>query len=202
MTEGVRPTGEMIGPSGEAFRISQATRAGLERIVGGNINDQIALNRLLGQPQDWNAQKLSIAFGPERGTKLAALLENEGRQRDTYNKTIARSQTAPSLKAASEMEAPTLPNVGGGFWSDAKTLLAAGAKNILQNQAVQRREAVAHLLKQTDPAVLRTLIPELVNAQNTLNARSQVTRALVESPLIGSWAGVVGKNRDQSYEKK
>ena len=70
----VQPKGVNVGPSAEAFRMREGTRAELDRIIGTNKNDLAALERVLGQPQDWNAQKLAIMFGQERADQLAALL--------------------------------------------------------------------------------------------------------------------------------
>ena len=54
LTEAAQPKGVNVGPSAEAFRLTQAGRAEIDRIVGTNKNDLLALENVLGQPHDWN----------------------------------------------------------------------------------------------------------------------------------------------------
>src|SRR5262249_17737181 len=59
LTAAGQPKGSAVAPSGEALRLTQAARAELDRIVGTNRNDIAALDRIIGQPEDWNAKKLA-----------------------------------------------------------------------------------------------------------------------------------------------
>jgi DNA topoisomerase VI subunit B len=94
MTETAQPKGSNVGPSAEPFRFREATRNELDRIVGTNRHDLAALERILGQPQDWNSQKLATVFGADRAAALRAVLERERTFANTFQDVVIGVQAA------------------------------------------------------------------------------------------------------------
>ena len=141
-----RPTGVLIGPSGEAFRISQAARASLENVVGNNVNDLNALRSLLGEAQDWNARKLATVFGQDKADRLMAVIENERNMRNTYNKVVEGSKTATTQQAAKAQEPAELPAFASrGLWGDVKSGAYNAGNWMLRKTGVSRRDDIARL---------------------------------------------------------
>ncbi|EAS50803.1 conserved hypothetical protein, possible membrane protein [Aurantimonas manganoxydans SI85-9A1] len=103
---GAVPSGEIIGPSGVAFRLRQGARAEIDRIVGTNLNDRAALNSLLKGNSDWNRQRLTTLFGAERTDRLYRILENERAMADTENRALTGSKTASLQAAQKEIDGP------------------------------------------------------------------------------------------------
>lgn len=95
---GALPKGEMIGPSGASFRLSQGASAEIDRILGNNANDVAALNRLIKGEGDWNRAKLASLFGEEKTNKLIQVLDNEKTFADTSNFATGNSVSANRLQ--------------------------------------------------------------------------------------------------------
>ena len=60
---------------------------------------------MLGQPQDWNAQKLAVVFGRDKADRLMSVLERERGFRQTYQDVVQGSQTAQRTAAKESLEA-------------------------------------------------------------------------------------------------
>ncbi|MDP1731119.1 MAG: hypothetical protein Q8L54_08090, partial [Devosia sp.] len=87
---GVQPEGVLVGPSGETFRLSQGARAEIERIVGTNIDDRAALERVVKGDGDWNRDRLVTLFGEDRANRVFDILDAERRMAETEN-TVLRA---------------------------------------------------------------------------------------------------------------
>lgn len=98
LTEGAIPQGNMVGPSAVPLRLSQGARADIDRIVGTNRNDIVAMNNLIKGEGDWNRAKLVSLFGEERATQLLRVLENEKAYADTRNFATGNSLSANRLQ--------------------------------------------------------------------------------------------------------
>jgi len=192
MREAAQPKGVNIGPSAEPLRLRQAARAEMDRIVGTNKNDLLALENLLGTPQDWNAQKLAITFGPERADRLMSLLRNEREFRDTYQKVVEGSQTAQRL-AAKEAQEKTSGKIPYGFSVlDLVIKPAQWAKDKLTATGAEAtRDRIAQLMATNDPQELQRLIPRLLAAEPNRERRSEIVRSLMQSGWTGGGAGIV-----------
>ena len=75
-------------------RLQQGARGELERIVGTNVNDLLKLEKVIGEPQDWNAQKLTMLFGPERSDRMMRVLDANREFRRNFQNIVQGSQTA------------------------------------------------------------------------------------------------------------
>lgn len=106
MQAGALPEGVLVGPSGAAFRLSQGTRAEIDRIVGTNIDDRSALARILKGEGDWNRERLVTVYGPDRGERLFRLLDNEARMADTENAVLGAAGRRANSNAATEIDPP------------------------------------------------------------------------------------------------
>lgn len=103
MTVGALPGGVFIGPSGEAFRFTQSARAELERIIGTNANDRVALQRILKGEGSWNYDRMVSTFGKEKTDALFALMSRERMMAETEALALSGSRTAPLTAAQKEL---------------------------------------------------------------------------------------------------
>ncbi|WP_173989477.1 hypothetical protein [Agrobacterium salinitolerans] len=151
--DGALPQNMQIGPSAVPLRLSQGARAEVERIVGNNANDVVALNRLIKGEGDWNRSRLATLFGQDKADRLIKVLDNERTFADTANTVTRNSETAARIAAQDELGI----NAGGfgaaeSFKADASTfnrdhptlLLIAGALGLTEAQVdAMWREAIA-----------------------------------------------------------
>src|SRR5690606_20556465 len=72
-----QPRGEMVGPSAVPLRLQQANRAELDRIVGVNANDPLALQRALKGEGDWNRLKMRTLHGEEPANRVMSAVDRE-----------------------------------------------------------------------------------------------------------------------------
>ena len=192
MTEAAQPKGINIGPSAEPVRLRQAARAELDRIVGTNKNDLLALENLLGRPQDWNAQKLGVMFGQDRANRLLGVLDNERVFRDTFGKVVEGSQTAQRTASKEALDAST-----GKVPLDLGItgLLARGGQEIIRKardaSTASSRDRIAQILATNDPQQIQALIPRLLAAEPNRERRAEIVRNLVQSGWTGGGAGIV-----------
>ena len=186
MTEAAQPKGVNVGPSAEAFRLSQAARGELDRIVGTNRNDRAALNRILAQPQDWNSQKLAIVFGQDRADQIRNILQREDRFYDTYHRIVENSETANRLAAAKALEASkgdipldttVLGAIGRGGQAIGRSLRGASAE--------RTRDTVAQMMATRDPAEITRQTRRLLAAEPDRNRRQAITNEILRRILTG-----------------
>jgi hypothetical protein len=188
MTEAVQPKGVNIGPSAEGFRLQQAARAEMERIVGTNKNDLARLENVLGQPQDWNQQKLAIMFGQDRADRLMNVLQIARQQRDTYQKVYEGSQTAARTAAKEQLDAPSDIKVPlgqrtgfGTFVAEPLGLVVNSARNAM---AQTQRDKIAQLMATRDPARIQEIADQIQNTAGTRDARQALIQRLIERGIM------------------
>jgi len=191
MTEAAQPKGVNVGPSAEPLRMREATRAELDRIVGTNRNDLAALERVLGQPADWNAQKLAIMFGPERAQQLIDTLARERMFRETYQNVVLGPQTAQRTAAKEQLEGAQgkIP-VGAGIAGLVGRGLQEGADLFRRDAAQNTRDRIARMLAEQDPQQQREIIDRLLTAADARTKRQQMVRDMVTRGVIGGGSAV------------
>tara|TARA_R110000737_G_scaffold340221_2_gene362912 strand:+ start:9384 stop:11330 length:1947 start_codon:yes stop_codon:yes gene_type:complete len=111
VASGSLPNGKLIGPSAAPYRLTQGARAEIERIVGTNANDRVALQRIVKGEGDWNRSRLSTLFGEGRTDKILKVLDSEKVFADTSHIVTGNSQTAARQAAQAEIN----PNSNQGF---------------------------------------------------------------------------------------
>jgi hypothetical protein len=92
--QGALPQGLQVGPSAVPLRLREGARAEIERIVGTNANDRVALQRLIKGEGDWNRARLSTLFGQDKANAIIDLLDRERLFADTSNIVTKNSETA------------------------------------------------------------------------------------------------------------
>lgn len=194
------PQGEMIGPSAAPLRLRQGTRAEVDRIVGTNVNDLNALERKLGTPQDWNAQKLATVFGEEPAARVAKALMDNRQFRQSYQDIVQNSQTAQRQEAAKAMR-----GAEGGVVPHDTTLTGIGlkavnlvAKAISGASSATTKDEVGRLLASQGPAVQR-IAQELLRSAQTAATNSRAISSLAGSQRwIGALAPSEGRSGNRS----
>lgn len=101
------PKGTMVGPraapSEAPLRLSQGTRALLDRVVGTSANDRVKLRQLIAGDGSWNYQKLGQVFGKEKADNIMQVLANEARMAESENLVLHGSRTAPLIAAQEDL---------------------------------------------------------------------------------------------------
>lgn len=92
--DGVGP----VGPSAVPVRMSQGARAEIDRIVGSNANDVAGLRNVLKGEGDWNREKLTQLFGPDRAGRMLKVLDDETAMESTYRAVVGGSPTGPTQR--------------------------------------------------------------------------------------------------------
>ncbi|WP_141339697.1 hypothetical protein [Bradyrhizobium sp. USDA 3458] len=190
-----QPQGTMVGPSAGPARVRQGARAEIDRIVGTSVNDLNALERKLGTPQDWNAQKMATVFGDAPTARVAkALLDNRA-FRDSYQKIVQNSQTAQRMQSAQAMEG----SPGGNVRADA-TMTGIGlkalnmiAKAISGASSASTKDEIGRVLATQGPDVQRVAQSLLQSAQQTGNYSRAIARVLSSPNWIGASTPAAGR---------
>jgi hypothetical protein len=94
------PQGQMIGPSAAPMRLRQGARAELDRVVGTNANDLVAVRNFVKGEGDWNQTKLAQVFGDDNARAIIGSVDRETAFRNAYEKIVQNSQTAQREAAA------------------------------------------------------------------------------------------------------
>ena len=175
-----------VGPSQQPQRLREGVRAELDRIVGTSKNDLLKLENLLGQPQDWNAQKLGVVFGPQRAQRLFDVLERERGFRQTYQDVVQGSQTAQRTAAKESLEAGAgkIPVETTAFGAITR-LGQEGLSRFRQGAAEANRDRIAQWMATRDPAELRTIIDRLLVTQPDRDRRAAIVNALTRGAVTG-----------------
>jgi len=93
---------EMItNTTGQNMRLDQGVRAEINRIIGTNANDRVALRNIVRGEGSWNADKLKTILGEERADALMRIIDREATMAATENLATSGSRTQV-LKAAQE----------------------------------------------------------------------------------------------------
>lgn len=87
--------------TGQNLRLSQGARAEINRIIGTNANDRVALQRLVRGEGSWNYEKLRTVFGDEKAAQLLNIIDREATMAATENLATSGSRTQV-LKAAQD----------------------------------------------------------------------------------------------------
>jgi hypothetical protein len=176
---------EVAGASqGVRQRLSQGTRALLERIVGNNANDVQALNRLIKGEGDWNRDRLVTLFGPERTDRIIRAIQNEITFSRTNNIVQQGPETAARLHGGQELGEINMQVPAGTTWTGA--IAGAGAKVLNKVMNTDRSEINARI---AELLTMRGLPPDVESALR----RAMQPRRNSLVPPAGVATGVAGQ---------
>jgi hypothetical protein len=189
------PQGEQIGPSAAPVRVRQGARAELDRLVGTHANDLNALERKLGTPQDWNAQKLAEIFGEGPHNAVMESLSRNRKFRQTYQDIVQNSQTAQRTASAKAMEGSEGGNVRGDTTMTGLGLRAlnAVARAIAGASSSSTKNEIGLILAKEGPEVQRMARQLLRSAEKT-GANSRAINRVLSSPYwLGGGGSLAGQ---------
>lgn len=112
VAQGAAPQGSLVGPSAVPTRLREGARAEIERIIGTNTNDVVALNRLIKGEGSWNRDRLATLFGQDRADAVIRILDRERSFADVAKIIAGNSETAARTAAQAEIN-PTGPGAAG-----------------------------------------------------------------------------------------
>lgn len=139
---GALPQGEMVGPSAVPVRLREGARAEIERIVGTNANDRVALQRLIKGEGDWNRARLATLFGQDRADSIINLLDRERLFAETSNFVTRNSATAARQQAVRG-----LTGDGGDSFGIREGYMAGGSLGAARSAGVRTVETIVDALK-------------------------------------------------------
>lgn len=137
--DGALPQGLQVGPSAVPVRLREGARAELDRIVGTNANDRVALQRLVKGEGDWNAQKLATVFGQDKADKILDVLDAERVFAETSQFVTRNSATAARQEAAEMLKGGRGTNVREAF-------MYGGTPGVVRSAALSGGERIAKAL--------------------------------------------------------
>lgn len=189
---GALPQGLQVGPSAVPVRLREGARAEIERIVGTNANDRVALLRLIKGEGDWNRARLSTLFGQDKARAIIDLLDREKLFTDTADQVIRNSHTAARQAAQQELtgsgaEAFGVPQafMAGGVRGAVRAAGVRGVDAVVEAlrgvKSEASRAAMARALASNDPAILDALLRANRGSGVTGSEVDKVTRALLLS---------------------
>ncbi|CAH1657965.1 conserved hypothetical protein [Hyphomicrobiales bacterium] len=170
MNQGVQPQGAFVGPSGEAFRLQQGTRAEIDRLVGTTANDRIGLKKAIQGEGDWNRTKLEALFGKAPTDDLLRLADKEATYAASNQLAFGGSQTAPRQAAAEFFGRVEAPEV-----NPASTMTGLAANAAQKAWRTVGGRAADSLAEARRAEMARILV-------STGEARDKILRSLANAP--------------------
>lgn len=186
MSKGAVPQGNMAGPSAVPMRLRQGARAEIDRIVGTNANDRVALQRLIKGEGDWNRSRLATLFGKEKAERIIHVLDRERAFADTSQIVTRNSETA-ARQAARPQKADriirdidvTRPLATVGKIKD--RLLGASDRAVQEGIDTE----LAQLLTSNDPQSMTRVIKSVQAAQRRGDISAQRAKEIIQSFALG-----------------
>ncbi|WP_187969225.1 hypothetical protein [Aquibium microcysteis] len=141
--QGALPRGEMVGPSAVPLRLREGARAEIDRIVGTNANDRVALQRIVKGDGDWNRQRLATLFGQDKADRIIKVLDNERAFAETGDFVTRNSATAARTEAVRALNGPRQQGFGvrEGYMS-------GGTPGAVRSAGLRSIERIAQALTQ------------------------------------------------------
>jgi hypothetical protein len=178
---GAQPQGNAIGPSAVPVRLREGARAEIDRIIGTNSNDVVALNKMIKGEGSWNRDRLATLFGQDRADRIIALVDRERTFGVTANEVTRNSKSAARLASQRDIDPDTaaIPRIP---WSllDAVPRAAnwmVGHRGAATQEA--RNQALADLLMaRTPPGGQNPAVESMTAAIARRNRALAVGRAL------------------------
>lgn len=156
-----------------------------------HVNDLNALEKTLATPRDWNNQKARIVFGDAAVEKVMEALATNRTFRNTMQKVVEGSRTAPTSAAAKSLEASDGPGLEVTMTGLATSGLRAVAKALIGAGSEATKEQVTRLM--ANPAYERIATALIDGAQRTNQGASALSRAIGQPAYLGASAPASGR---------
>lgn len=172
-------------------RLAQGARAEIERIVGTNANDRVALQRIIKGEGDWNRQKLALLFGRDRADRIINVLDRELAFAETSDVVTRNSETAARQAAQKDVTLPDRP--AGAMKSAANLQFGDAASKAFDRITNAFRGAgqeaanteLSQLLTSRDPQMVEGVIRRTLQARARGDLSAQRANQIVQSLRVG-----------------
>ncbi|RWP40158.1 MAG: hypothetical protein EOR04_19625 [Mesorhizobium sp.] len=190
--QGAVPAGDMVGPSAVSLRLREGARAEIDRIVGTNANDRVALQRIIKGEGDWNRDRLASLFGEDKANRIINVLDRERRFADTSQIVTRNSETAARAAA---MQDTTLPAKQPGLIRNLMNLRFGDATADLGDKAIggarsaaqeAQNAELARLLTSNDPASVTRTVQLVQAAQRRGDISAQKAKEIIQGLSVSS----------------
>lgn len=177
--QGALPQGTAVGPSAVPFRLGQGARAEIDRIVGTNSNDVVALNKMIKGEGSWNRDRLATLFGQDAADKVIALVDRERRYAGTSSVMRTNSETAARTAAQKEVATDT-PRVA---WT-ATDVVPRALDWVARQQAAARQSSTNSELARmlTTPASS----PNMAGVEQSMTTAAQRTQQRLRNEALAN----------------
>ncbi|MBN9454271.1 MAG: hypothetical protein J0I42_20230 [Bosea sp.] len=191
LRNGGLPQGQMVGPSAAPVMVRQGARAELDRVVGTNINDLNALERTFATPRDWNNVKSRLTWGDDAVDRVTDALRTNRTFRDSMQRIVDGSRTAPTSAAAKSLEAGDGPRTDMTMTGLASAGVRAVSRALMGASSQTTKDQVARLM--ANPAYERIATALLEGAQRTNERAAALSRALSQPAYLGASSPASGR---------
>lgn len=181
-------------------RLAQGARAEIERIVGTNANDRVALQRIIKGEGDWNRQKLAQLFGQDRADRIINVLDRERAFAETSDVVTRNSETAARTAGQKDVTLPerqngALRSAGNLQFGDAAARIGERITSAFRGAGQEAANTeLATLLTSRDPQMLTRAIQMVQAAQRRGDISAERARQLI------SGMSVAGAQQGQRME--
>lgn len=177
----------------QQVRMRQGARAEIDRIVGNNANDRVALNKILKGEGDWNRDRLVTLFGSKKADRILGVMDREARYYGTSQTVTQNSQTAARQAGQAEIGTPGgFPEPPQTIWG---TVIKGGQKLVgaLRNETRTASNAeLADLLAARDPKTVTAAIRAVQASQRRGDITQAVARETLQALGIGVAPAAIG----------
>lgn len=184
-------------PSLVPQRLREGARAEIERIIGTNANDRVALQRLIKGEGDWNRDRLAILFGKDKAERIIKVLDRERTFYDTSQEVTGNSLTAARQQAQTELgirgeqkkgAVRSALNLNAG--DAAASLIDRMTGGVREASKQRMHEELGRLLANRDPQALQAVVRLVDGARRrgdiTARQASEIVQSLMQSSATGA----------------
>lgn len=173
---------------GQRLRLTQGTRAEIDRIIGTSANDRVKLRDLIRGEGSWNYEKLRSLFGDDKARALLNIVDREATMAATENLATAGSRTQVLKAAQDDIVGQTtrrgpIQDIGNFQWGSAASKVADALLGGVSNS---RREAVRNAVAQA--LISPALNPRMVTEITRLLSGASKNESSVIAALLASQA--------------
>jgi hypothetical protein len=172
-------------PTAVKARFQQGAHADLERRLGQNANDLATLKATIGTPEDWNAQKMRMVFGPQAAQAVTDSVDRHKVFQNSYDQVVGGPNTAQKLSGREDVGF-TPPSARGGetLFGTIKQAGEWTLGKMTEASREQQRNEIARIMSLRDPAQVAAMRDKILT-QNAYTAQmgprvSQATQAALQ----------------------